>query len=72
VVKGTIRDLALTMFLAIAGSAAGITWIDFDIPGTWPAWLGPDAGGEDKAATGVTDFNVQPDDGSVLFPVGLP
>jgi hypothetical protein len=70
--KGTIRDLALTMFVAIVISAAGITWINVDLPGTWPPWLGPDAGGEDNAATGATDFKVQPDDASVLHLAGIP
>ena len=32
--------IALTLSLLI--TAAGITWINYGVPGAWPPWLGPE------------------------------
>jgi len=38
----TIRDVALALFLAVAISGVGTTWINHAVPGVWPSWLGQD------------------------------
>lgn len=39
--KNLVRDLAVTVLMALMVSAGGVVWINYDIPGVWPTWLGP-------------------------------
>jgi hypothetical protein len=37
-----LRDLTITMVVWALTTALGIVWINFEVPGIWPTWLGPD------------------------------
>ena len=36
-----VRDLILVVIVAMALNMIGLTWVNYDIPGTWPTWIGP-------------------------------
>jgi hypothetical protein len=36
-----LRDLVVTVLLALLASAAGIVWINLALPGVWPPWIEP-------------------------------
>ena len=36
-----LRDLAVTVLLALLASAVGIVWINLALPNVWPPWIEP-------------------------------
>ena len=36
-----LRDIAVTVLLALLASAAGIVWINLALPDVWPPWIEP-------------------------------
>ena len=36
-----LRDILAAVLLALPIAAAGIAWIDYDVPGAWPDLIGP-------------------------------
>jgi hypothetical protein len=39
---GVVRDVILALFVAVAISLAGGAWVNYDVPGIWPPWFGPE------------------------------
>jgi hypothetical protein len=35
------RDLTITMIVWALVTCGAMVWINYDIPGIWPEWLGP-------------------------------
>ena len=36
-----IRDLIVAVLFALILAAAGIVWVEYQVPGMWPPWFGP-------------------------------
>ena len=37
-----LRDVVIMLVVWLTVTSGAIVWINYDMPGSWPAWLGPD------------------------------
>ena len=37
-----LKHLVIAVLIAALINVCGIVWINYDLPGAWPPWLGPD------------------------------
>jgi hypothetical protein len=40
--RSLLRDVTIMLVVWALVTAVAMVWINFDIPGIWPPWLGPD------------------------------